>query len=181
MADTLFETARLGCRKMVRSDLAALYEVYSDPLAMRWVGDGSAISRPECEDWLARTLDNYARRGYGMFALVEHATGEVIGFAGLVHPGEQLEAEIKYAFLRSYWGQGFASEIVRALLEAAHDQFGLDRVIATVAPENRASQRVLEKAGAVDVGLQPGDELAGTRRYEWRSARTGELSVSSAT
>ncbi|TGD75299.1 N-acetyltransferase [Mangrovimicrobium sediminis] len=181
MVDTLFETARLGCRHLDESDLAALYEVYSDPLAMRWVGDGSPISRPECKAWLTRTLENYANRGYGMFALVEHATGQVIGFAGLVHPDDQAEAEIKYAFLRSYWGQGFASEIVRALLEAAQNQFGLDLVIATVAPENRASQRVLEKAGAVDVGLQPGEELAGTRRYEWRSARTGELSVSSAT
>jgi hypothetical protein len=45
-----------------------------------------------------------------MFALVERETGAVVGFCGLVHPQQQVEAELKYAFLRSAWGRGLATE-----------------------------------------------------------------------
>ena len=54
----------------------------------------------------AVTAENYDHRGYGMFALVERETGAVVGFCGLVHPGGQTEAEIKYAFLRTALGPG---------------------------------------------------------------------------
>ncbi|MEO2237187.1 MAG: GNAT family N-acetyltransferase, partial [Candidatus Poseidoniia archaeon] len=67
--------------------------------------------------------------------------------AGAQHPGQQLEAEVKYAFLRSHWGQGLASEAVPALLAYGAKEHGLQHIIATVASGNAASQRVLSKAG----------------------------------
>ena len=54
---------------------------------------------------------------------------------------------MKYALLRSHWGRGIASEAVAGLLDWAFLDHGLTRLVATVHPENRASQRVLEKAG----------------------------------
>ena len=54
--------------------------------------------------------------------------------------------EVKYAFLRSYWGQGLATEAVAALLAFAGEILGIEHVIATVAPDNTASHRVLAKA-----------------------------------
>ena len=83
----LFETERLRCRRWLRDDLDALFAVYADPEAMRWVGDGQPITRAGCAQWLEVTLGNYARRGYGMFALEERSAGAAIGFCGLVHPG----------------------------------------------------------------------------------------------
>ena len=73
---------------------------------------------------------HYRKLGYGMFTVEARGTGAVVGFCGLVHPGGQPDVEVKYAFLRSYWGQGLATE----------------HVIATVAPDNTASHRVLAKA-----------------------------------
>lgn len=143
----LFETPRLRCRRWLPTDFDALFAVYADPEAMRWVGDGEPITRAGCEEWFKVTAANYAKRGYGMFALEGRASGEVIGFCGLVHPGGQPEAEVKYALLRSHWGTGLASEAVPALLAYGARVHGLARVIATVAPENHASQQVLRKAG----------------------------------
>lgn len=167
MSSVIFESERLLCRHWVPEDLEPLYAVYSDADAMRWVGDGTPISRAGCEQWLQVTSDNYERRGYGMFALVERASGQVIGFAGLVHPGNQEEAEIKYAFLRPHWGQGLASEAVPLLLRYGNEQHGLERIIATVAPEHRASQRVLEKAGLELAQRRQNEDGSITFVYEW--------------
>ena len=144
---TLFTTPRLSCRRWVRSDLDSIYAVYSDEEGSRWVDDGQPIEYRECERWMDVTLTNYKTRGYGMFAVDETKSGQTIGFCGLVHPGGQPVAEVKYAFLRSHWGKGFASEIIPALLAWGKSEHGINEVIATVAPENLASQRVLAKAG----------------------------------
>jgi RimJ/RimL family protein N-acetyltransferase len=146
-APSVFLSPRLRCRHWAAGDRAALLAVYGDADAMRWVGDGSVLTEAEADRWLEITARNYARRGYGMFALEERATGETVGFAGLVHPGDQAEAEVKYALGRAWWGRGLATEAVRYLLEAAAARYGLGEAIATVAPANAASQRVLAKAG----------------------------------
>ena len=146
-APIVFVSPRLRCRHWVPADRAALLEVYGDADAMRWVGDGTVLSEADADRWIEVTARNYARRGYGMFALEERATGTLVGFAGLVHPGGQPEAEVKYALARAWWGRGFATEAVRHLLEAAGTRYGLTDVIATVAPAHAASQRVLAKAG----------------------------------
>ena len=141
--------------------------VYGDAEAMRWVGDGNPISQAECEAWLTVTENNYRKRGYGMFAIEDRASGQVIGFCGLVHPGDQQDAEVKYAFLRAYWGRGLATETVRALLLYGATHHALTRVIATVAPENKASQRVLLKAGMVKTELRHNEDDPYTHVFEW--------------
>ena len=110
----LFSTPRLSCRRWVAGDVDAVYAVYSDREGARWVGNGAPITYEECERWVDVTFANYARRGYGMFAVDERSTNQAVGFCGLVHPGGQAEVEIKYAFLKSRWGRGYASELVPA-------------------------------------------------------------------
>lgn len=148
MSTVLFETARLTARRLAAGDVDALLAVYGDREVVRWVGDGEPLDRAGCAEWVEVTDRNVATRGYGMVALVERGSaGPPIGFCGLVHPGGQVECEVKYAFLRSHWGRGYATEAVRALLAHGAAAHGLTEVIATVAPRNEASQRVLLKAG----------------------------------
>ena len=99
------------------------------------------------EHWIAVTLANYENRGYGMYALVEADTSAVIGFAGSVHPGGQPEPEVKYAFRRSHWGIGLATEAVSGLLRYARDELSLSCIIATTHPDNTSSHRALTKVG----------------------------------
>lgn len=168
MSPFITETARLRARHIGPDDVDAMFEVYGDAEAMRWVDDGSPITRAECEHWIRVTLNNYEVRGYGMFALLDHESSEVVGFCGLVHPGGQTEAEIKYALKRKFWGKGFATEAVAALLPWGADRLGIDHVIATVAPENMASQRVLLKAGMRAMGIRKNDDGSVTQMFGWR-------------
>lgn len=165
----MFETARLRVRHLTDDDVAELSAVYGDAEAMRWVGDGQALTRAQCEEWLQVTRRNYARRGYGMSALVERSTGRVIGFCGLVHPGGQAEAEIKYALRRDAWGQGFASEAAAGMMAHAASALGLHEVIATTAPENLASHRVLLKAGLQRAELRDNDDGSQTQVFRWQA------------
>jgi [ribosomal protein S5]-alanine N-acetyltransferase len=143
--------------------------VYGDPEVVRWVGDGEPLDRALCEKWIAVTHQNYATRGYGMFALVQRESGQVVGFGGLVHPGGQPEAEIKYALHRSSWGQGFATEAASALLAYGASVFGLTEIIATTAPENEASHRVLLKAGMARGALRENDDGTFTQLFVWQA------------
>jgi [ribosomal protein S5]-alanine N-acetyltransferase len=99
---------------------------------------------------------------------LSHESGSIIGFCGLVHPGGQAEAEIKYALRRESWGQGLASEAAAAMLAAAHSRFGLNYVIATTAPQNIASHRVLLKAGMQRGALRRNEDGSDTQLFAWQ-------------
>ena len=168
MSHIIFQTPRLLSRHLEPDDLSDLLEVYGDVEAMRWVDDGEPLSESEAVRWLDVTRANYERYGYGMSALVERAFGETVGFCGLVHPGSQAEAEIKYALKRRYWGVGLATEAVRAMLAYGAETHGLTLIIATTAPENRASHRVLLKSGMVRGELRANDDGSFTQVFDWR-------------
>jgi RimJ/RimL family protein N-acetyltransferase len=167
---TMFQTARLQVRWWVDEDVADLLAVYGDAEAMRWVGDGQPLPLAQCEEWLRVTRRNYEARGYGMSALVERATGRVVGFCGLVHPGGQAVAELKYALRREHWGRGLASEAATGMVEHAASVLGLREIIATAAPENLASHRVLVKAGLQRAELRDNDDGSQTQVFRWRAA-----------
>lgn len=167
MTDTLFETERLRVRRWRESDLPMLMQVYGDVDAMKWVGDGEPITEDECREWLVVTRRNYEKRGYGMFAVEQKSTHTVIGFCGIVHPGEQREAEVKYAYLRRLWGQGIASEVLLGLMSYALNSLGIRNLIATTAPENLASQRVLAKAGMSRGELRHNEDGSCTQVFEF--------------
>jgi len=57
------------------------------------------------------------------------------------------EADIAYFLNRRYWGRGYATETVRALIDYGFGTLGLRRTFGLCVPENVASRRVMEKAG----------------------------------
>ena len=172
MPEFVFGTPRLRARKIEQADVDAMLSVYGDREVVRWVGDGEPFDRALCEKWIDITHTDYVTRGYGTFALVERASGAVIGFGGLVHLGGQTQAEIKYALHRSRWGQGFATEAAAALLAYGASEFGLSEVIATTAPENESSHRVLLKAGMQRGALRRNEDGTLTQLFVWRRGAT---------
>lgn len=163
----VFRTPRLTARRWRDSDLEHLLAVYGDADAMRWVGDGTPLSRDEAVRWLDVTRANYAKRGYGMFTLEDSASDEVVGFIGIVHPGGQTEPEVKYALARQHWGRGLATEAVRGIVEYGVAEHGLGRMIATTAPENEASHRVLRKSGFERTEVRVNDDGTHTWLFTW--------------
>ncbi len=114
---------------------------------MRYVGDGMTLSLARCAEWIGESLADYATRGYGAWAVQMEGVPGLAGFAGIVTARRRADPELIYALRPDLWGRGLASELVPALLDYGFGPCGLPRLVATIRPENRASLRVVEKAG----------------------------------
>ncbi len=100
-------------------------------------------------EWLGRVQQNYRTRGWGRWAVVERDGGLVAGSCELVPLPWSGEIDFGYMFRRDRWGRGYASEITPAVLRHGFERYGFKEVVASIAPENDASRRVLEKIGFV--------------------------------
>lgn len=125
---------------------------------MRYVGDGMVLSQSRCAEWIEESLVDYATRGYGASALYVQGDPLMAGFCGIVAARRRADLEIIYALRPTWWRRGLASELVPALLQFGLATCGLPRLIATIRPENRASVRVVEKAGMHCAGEELGPE-----------------------
>jgi RimJ/RimL family protein N-acetyltransferase len=153
MADRwILETERLLLREFDEGDAEPFYVLGSDPAIIRYTADpGGGLTSVEhaLEILRSHPLADYQRYGFGRWACVHKATGQVIGFAGLKYLDDLREVDIGYRLLPAYWGLGLATEAGRAVLDDGFTRLGLVRVIGLVVPDNRASVRVLEKLGLV--------------------------------
>jgi RimJ/RimL family protein N-acetyltransferase len=78
--------------------------------------------------------------------LITTSDGELIGGCG-VGPLREAEPEIGYWLGVPFWGNGYATEAVRALIDHAFTDLGHDVVLGAARVSNPASRRVLEKCG----------------------------------
>jgi RimJ/RimL family protein N-acetyltransferase len=138
---------RLLLRRFDAGDVAAMSAVYLDPDVMRYVAGGVLADAGAVAATLAREASAHDERGFAFWAVVERATGRVIGDAGfgLFEPRDALE--IGWTLARDAWGRGYATEAARACVRAAFAHLAVDEILAVVDEENAASQRVAAKAG----------------------------------
>ena len=133
---------------MRADDAQQLLGVFGDPEVMR-AFDRGPFDRPEMAAWVNRNLQHQDRYGFGLFVIVERATGEVIGDCGLERmelDGVE-ETELGYDLRSDRWGHGFATEAAATVKDHALDRLGLHRVISLVRAGNERSSRVAERIG----------------------------------
>lgn len=146
--DTVIDTGRLILRRFTMDDLEAFYQLGSRPEIIRHAQAEPLASREQALEFMkAAPFHDYATYGYGRFACVWKATGEVIGFSGVKYVPEIEDTELGYRFLPDYWGRGLATEAGEASIEFARTTLGLRRLVAMVHPDNVASARVVTKLG----------------------------------
>lgn len=141
-------TPRCILTKLTAHDGEKYFRLSNNPNVMKYV-TGYALSREESDQMLLDiTADNGAHRYLGRY-LVEGADGQLVGVAKLDQIGE--EVEIGYRVQEEYWGKGFATELAVCLISFAGKTLNASTVVAYVNVNNKASIRVLEKAGMRNV------------------------------
>ena len=81
------------------------------------------------------------------------ADGTLIGMCGVAQLyGE--DPEIGYWLGQPYWGQGYATEAARAVIDYAFEDLRLERLESGARVSNPASRRVLEKCGFQWTGVK---------------------------
>jgi [ribosomal protein S5]-alanine N-acetyltransferase len=83
--------------------------------------------------------------GYGPYFMVRKADDAVVGEIGADLSGAT--AQVGYTVVEPSWGQGYATEALRALLAHLLADPRIDRVVAETLVGHAASRRVMEKAG----------------------------------
>src|SRR5690349_342261 len=103
----------------------------------------------EIVDGLAGKIEHWERHGFGMWLLRDRETGEMVGRGGLQYTftAGLNDVEAGWAIVPERWGQGLATELAHACVEVGFEQFDLLELVAFTLPDNRASRRVMEKAG----------------------------------
>ncbi|MEM9970161.1 MAG: GNAT family N-acetyltransferase [Pseudomonadota bacterium] len=144
-------TPRLRLRAWRSEDRAAVAAILGDPAVMEF-SDNGALDAAEQAAWLGAAIAAGAGQGLPWsFAIERRAEGDVIGYVSLSPDGDVAGpdgAELGFRLVTSAWGQGFATEAVQAVVEAA----GTARIVAAVDPENAGSLRVLKKLDLVKTG-----------------------------
>jgi RimJ/RimL family protein N-acetyltransferase len=140
-------TPRLELRDFRLDDFAAVHAYASDPLVTRYTSFGPNTEEQTRAflDMMLKDASAKPRQNYNL-AVVDRESGTLFCGCGLLGRGERVH-EIGYVLNRGWWGRGFATEIVGALLAFGFGELSAHRIYARVAPENEASSRVLTRHG----------------------------------
>src|SRR5262245_46409646 len=152
MADSIetFTTARLAATRRSAADYDDLRRLHQDPRAMATLSaDGQPLAAEQTRASLDKSLAHWEEHGFGIWTFRDLADGAFVGYCGLhrVVVEGRAEVELLYALLPAYWGRGLASEMAAAVLAIGFERLGLADVVAYTLTTNRASRRVIEKAG----------------------------------
>ena len=143
----MIETERLLLREYTMDDFDALYEIMSDAETMQHYP--APFDEARTRRWIEWNLENYARYGFGLWAVVLKETGEFIGDCGITMQkidGEDLP-EIGYHIHKKYWKRGFAKEASQAVRDWAFGNTDYPALYSYYKYTNEASFKTAEAIG----------------------------------
>ncbi len=143
-------TERLEVRLLEESDFEAMTAYRGDPEVCRFLPFPPQTVddiRGRMGDLIGNTSLEGADAGV-IVGIIRREDGLLIGDLVLFHlQAEHGTAEVGWVIRPDASGRGYATEAVRALLDAAFRSYGLRRVIARIDAENTASARLAERVG----------------------------------
>ncbi|MBN8734158.1 MAG: GNAT family N-acetyltransferase [Acidobacteria bacterium] len=141
-------TPRLHLRPFTEADASFTLALLNDPDWHRFIGDNGTRTLDDARSYLRDgPLTMYARDGFGLLAVDLTETGETVGMCGLIRREGVADVDLGFAFLPDHRGRGLAREAAEAMLRFGHEQLGLPRIVAYVAPGNAPSARLLGALG----------------------------------
>lgn len=144
----MLETNRLVIQPPSLSNLDYWFWLHSDQTVMEYI-DGPR-KKKTISSWLQQDIFHYEKHGFCVGSVFDRKTKQFIGRAGMVYlnyDDTQSDIEVGYILHKRYWGKGYATELVTALLRLGFVDLNLNKLVAMTHLSNIKSQRVLEKAG----------------------------------
>jgi [ribosomal protein S5]-alanine N-acetyltransferase len=146
------ETPRLILRPIVAEDASAIFTGYAqDPQVVRFLIWYPHQSIADTEAYIARCMAAPPDRER-TYAVLGRTEGRLLGAFALRRP-ESYRLDCGYVLARPFWGRGLMTEVLTVAAQWAMRQDRIWRIGATCDVENRASARVMEKAGLQREGV----------------------------
>ncbi|MHC5066574.1 MAG: GNAT family N-acetyltransferase [Planctomycetota bacterium] len=180
MREKVIRTERLNLRPFRAGDVDDVFDIYSGTEVARWLQRPAMTEMSGAAEALARFQSRNERLEWpnGLYAIELTATGKVVG-TGLLQPlpsDEKGRVEVGWHLAESAWGNGFATEAGKAMIQAHFEQTQQDAIYAIIMPENVNSRAVAGRLSLLDIrewfSHPIGLELMLFRqtRSEWESA-----------
>ncbi len=135
-------TERLILRNMRQDDAENVWSIWGDPEAGKYLADPYYKDPQELRD-LFCDVDEWPDYS---FVAVSKETNEFMGTCSIGPEGGKGEWGFGYCVAKAHWGKGYATEMAKALMAFAYEK-GIRNFRCTVAIENAASGRVMQKCG----------------------------------
>jgi RimJ/RimL family protein N-acetyltransferase len=144
----IIETERLILRHLSADDAEFVLALLNEPSFIRYIGDKGVRNLEDARRYINDgPVKSYEVNGFGL-NLVQLKTGNTpIGICGVLKRDTLPDPDIGFAFLPSYWNQGYALESAAAVMAHARETLGLGRILAITSPDNEASEKLLGKIG----------------------------------
>jgi RimJ/RimL family protein N-acetyltransferase len=149
----VLETDRLILRHFTAEDASFLVGLFNDAAFLRFMGDKGVRTEADAVSYIEREyIASYTRNGFGSYCVLRKHDATPIGSCGLLLRDWLPDADLGYAFLPAYRGQGYAVEAARGVIAHAVHALGMRRVVAITDPENTDSMKLLSRVGFSPAG-----------------------------
>lgn len=142
-------TSRLNIVEIKESDFPELLKLYQQHENMKFIMSGKSDYQLNelKEKWNILKYNTETKVGFQIIKL--KSNNQIIGECGLLNSQKPKNEEIEIAYMidKTYWNQGFGSEICRFLIEEAFETVKTERIIAGMYADNVKSIKLIEKQG----------------------------------
>ncbi len=146
------KSERIGLAVMERENIPEIYAMINDPEVNRFLRTPSSIWYLSGEyEW----YDNLCRDANRnrVFPVINLETDQLLGLIGLHNIDfKNGFATVGYMYGKTFWGNGFATEALKLLMDYSFNVLNLRKLIASVFDSNIASKKVLENNGFNIIG-----------------------------
>lgn len=155
------QTGRLIIREFLPAELEIYLNHFTDQRVLQYI---PRRSREERISIFNKALAQYAdTKTKGIWGIFSKADDSFMGSCLLRQFADEPGIiELGYSLNHEHWGKGVASEMAAAMVTYCFTNAAITEIVAVTELENTASQRVLQKAGLIQVDnlLRDGEELA---------------------
>ncbi|MEL7006009.1 MAG: GNAT family N-acetyltransferase [Bacteroidota bacterium] len=137
---------RLIYNKFTEDQYADYIRWYTHEGVMKFIGGRPLTLEETRKRFENALLVNQEHEEMGLYAVRSPETNDFLGIAKfiLLKPGQ---AEVGYGFLPEFWGNGYATEVLRFLIDHANRLDEINELVGIVDRDNKISQRVLTNQG----------------------------------
>ncbi|MBT4418172.1 GNAT family N-acetyltransferase [archaeon] len=140
-------------RRPTKSDLKSFHKNKNDKtIAKNMFGPKYPLTLNQAKKDLNKLILDNKKENTDIFVI--DIDGEATGMIGLWEIIPQLKAKIGYFIGKDYRGKGITTEAIKEIVKYGFKKYKLRRIYGNVKFENKASARVLEKAGFKLEGIQ---------------------------
>ena len=149
-------TERLKLRWLVDSDVPALFEVFSDPVVMRYWSTPPHMDEAAVNALLENIRDAFHQRALFQWGVARRNDDQIIGTCTLANlDSSNRRAELGFILGRDHWRKGYMTEALTQLLRFSFEDLGLNRLEADIDPRNASSVKLVEHLGFTREGYMP--------------------------